>query len=53
MPAGEGRGKETVGEFAMNMYTLLRLNWVTNKVLLYSTGNCIPYLMINRNGKKI
>ena len=26
-------------EFAMDMYTLLYLKWITNKDLLYSTGN--------------
>ena len=28
-----------VREFLMDMYTLLYLKWVTNKELLYSTGN--------------
>ena len=28
-----------VGEFGINMYTLLCLEWVTSRVLLYSTGN--------------
>ena len=35
MEAGEG----TVREFGINMYTLLYLKWLTNKVPLYSTGN--------------
>ena len=26
-------------EFGMDMYTLLCLKWITNKDLLYSTGN--------------
>ena len=26
-------------EFGMDMYTLLYLKWITNKDLLYSTGN--------------
>ena len=25
--------------FGMHMYTLLYLKWITNKILLYSTGN--------------
>ena len=29
----------TDGEFGMDMYTLLYLKWITNKDLLYSTGN--------------
>ena len=27
------------------MYTLLYLKWITNKVLLYSTGNSAQYYM--------
>ena len=26
-------------EFGMDMYTVICLKWITNKVLLYSTGN--------------
>jgi len=37
--AGEG----TVREFGINMYTLLYLKWITNKDLLYSTGNSAQY----------
>ena len=33
------RGEETVRELGMVMYTLLYLKWITNKDLLYSTGN--------------
>ena len=36
---GEGWRAGTVREFGMNMYTLLCLKWITNKDLLYSTGN--------------
>jgi len=35
--SGEEEGKDR--EFGINMYTLLYLKWITNKVLLYSTGN--------------
>ena len=28
-----------VGEFGVDMYTLLYLKWITNKDLLYGTGN--------------
>ena len=31
---GEQRGKWVVGEFGMDMYTLLYLKWITNKDLL-------------------
>ena len=35
---GKG-GEGIVREFGMDMYTRLYLKWVTNKDLLYSTGN--------------
>ena len=28
------------------------MEWVNNKVQLYSTGNCIQYPVINQNGKE-
>ena len=31
--------------FGMHMYTLLYLKWITNKILLYSTGNSAQYSM--------
>ena len=37
--SGEGCGDGMDGEFGMVMYTLLYLKWITNKDLLYSTGN--------------
>ena len=36
---GRSRGEGIVREFGMNMYTLLYLKWITNKDLLFSTGN--------------
>ena len=36
---GEGCGQGTVKEFGIGMYILLYLKWITNKDLLYSTGN--------------
>ena len=36
---GEEWRKRIVREFGINMYTLLYFKWITNKVLLYSTGN--------------
>ena len=38
---GEGIFKE----FGVDMYPLLYLKWITNKVLLYSTENSAQYLM--------
>ena len=35
------RGKGIVREFEIDMYTLLYLKWITNKVLLNSTGNSV------------
>ena len=40
MVAREKRwGEGIVREFGMDMHTLLYLKWITNKDLLYSTGN--------------
>ena len=36
---GEGWEEGIVREFRMDRYTLLYLKWITNKDLLYSTGN--------------
>ena len=45
------RGEEWGGgidwEFGIDMYTLLYLKWITNKDLLYSTGNSAQYSVIN------
>ena len=40
---GEGRKEGTVKESGVNMYTLLYLQWITNKGLLHSTGNSAQY----------
>ena len=37
--SGEGWREEVVRKFGMDVYTLLYLKWITNKDLLYSTGN--------------
>ena len=36
---GKGGGERTVLEFGVDMCTLLYFKWITNKDLLYSTGN--------------
>ena len=36
---GEGWEEGIVREFGMDMYALLYFKWITNKDLLYSTGN--------------
>ena len=38
--------------FGIRRCKLLYVGWINNKVLLYSTGNYIQYLMINHNGKQ-
>ena len=30
----------------------IHIDWINNKVLLYSTGNYTQYLVINHNGKE-
>ena len=36
---GKKKGEEVVREFGINMHTFLYLKWVSNKNLLYNTGN--------------
>ena len=38
-------------EIGVSRYKLLYVEWINNKVLLYSTENYIQYPMINHNGK--
>ena len=39
-------------EFGISKYKLLHMKQIDNKVLLYSTGNYIQYLVIKYNGKE-
>ena len=39
-------------EIGIDIYMLLYIKQIINKVLLYSTGNYIQYLIINYNGKQ-
>ena len=39
-------------EFGISKWKLLCIEWINNKVLLYSTGNYIQYPVINHNGKE-
>ena len=39
-------------EFGVSRYKLFHIEWMDNKVLLYSTGNYIQYPGINHNGKE-
>ena len=48
---GKGVGGGMEWEVGVSRCKLLYIERI-NKVLLYSTGNCIQYLMINHNGKE-
>ena len=48
--AGGRRGVEW--EFGVSRNKLLYINWINNKILLYSTGNYIQSSGINHNGKE-
>ena len=52
MPREIGCGGEMDWEFGISRCKLLYIEWINNKVLLYSTGNYIQYLVINHNGKE-
>ena len=48
---GGGGGGGMDWEFGISRCKLLYIEWINNKVLLYSTGNYIQYPVINHNGK--
>ena len=49
----KGEGGTGINQaFGINIYTLLYIKQMTNKDLLYSTGNHIQYLIIIYNGKE-
>ena len=49
---GEVGGGGMNWEFGVSRCKLLYIEWINNKVLLYSTGNYIQYSVINHNGKE-
>ena len=49
---GWGGGGGMDWEFGISRCKLLYIEWINNKVLLYSTGNYIQYPAINHNGKE-
>ena len=49
---GEGVGAGMEWEVGVSRCKLLFIEWINNKVLLYSTGNCTQYPVINPNGKE-
>ena len=49
---GEEGGRGMDWEFGVRRCKLLYIEWINNKVLLYSTGNYSQYPVINHNGKE-
>ena len=49
---GEGEGRGVDWEFGVGRCKRSHLEWINNKVLLYSTGNYIQSPGINHNGKE-
>ena len=47
----EGGKSRMDGEFRVSRYKLSHLEWINNKVLLYSTGNYIQSLGIDQDGR--
>ena len=48
---GDGVGEGVEWEAGVSICKLLYIDWINNKVLLYSTQNYIQYPMINHSGK--
>ena len=48
---GVGGGSGMDGEFELDRYKLLHLEWIRNEVLLYSTRNYIQSPGIKHDGK--
>ena len=49
---GEGVGGGMEWEVRVSRCKLLYIEWINNKILLYSTENYIQYPMVNHNGKE-
>ena len=52
LPRGRGGGGGMEWEFGVSRCKLVYTEWIKNKVLLYSTGNYVQYLVITYNGKE-
>ena len=52
LPRERGAREGMEWEFESSRCKLLYIAWINNKILLYSTGNCIQYPMTNHNGKE-
>ena len=46
---GDREGVEWTGEFGVNRCKLLYLEWISNEVLLYNTGNYTQSLVIGHD----
>ena len=49
---GEGGGVGMDWEFGISRCKLVYIEWINNKVLLYSTRNYIQYSVTSHNGKE-
>ena len=49
---GEGLGEGMEWEVGVSRYKILYIEWINNKVLLYSTENYIQYPIINHSGEE-
>ena len=49
----EGWGEGIIRQFGMDMYTVVYLKWITNKVVLYSTGNSAQFYVAAWIGGKL
>ena len=52
LPCEKGLGGGVDWEFGVSRCKQFYIGWINNKILLYSTGNYIQYLMINHNEKE-
>jgi len=46
-----GGGSGMDWEFGVSRYKLLHLEWISNEILLYSTGNYIKSFVMEHDGK--
>ena len=49
---GEGSGGGMYGEFEISRCKLLYIEWISNKVLLHTSGNYIQYPVVSHHGKE-
>ena len=52
LPSGKGGGGQMDWGFGISRCQLLHMEWINNKVLLYSIRNYMQYPMIKHNGKE-